>query len=195
MKITCIVGSSNEDGNTEIAINHLSKRLEYHNAEVTIIKLSEKEINDCTNCDICKSDICPIKDDVSDIFDTMLKSDIIVIGSPVYFGDISGKLKCLIDRSIEIKRNGFLFENKIGAAIAVGGVWGHSRALETIIHHFAGHSMISVSTRIQPGIGIQIFAGEKGELLEKKEELIKLGKFADRIIEFKRFFNEQRVDI
>ena len=188
MKITCIVGSSNKNGNTEIAINHLSKRLEYNGAQITIVKLSEKKIYDCNNCGICKKDVCPIEDDVSEILDIMLKSDIIIIGSPVYFGDISGKLKCLMDRSIQIKRKGFLFENKIGAAIAVGGVWGHSRALETIIHQFAGHAMISVSTRIQPGIGIQIIAGKKGELLEKEQELIKIEKFADRINEFQQLF-------
>ena len=39
------------------------------------------------------------KDDVSEILEKMIKADIIVLASPIYFYSITGQMKTLIDRS------------------------------------------------------------------------------------------------
>lgn len=188
MKIVGVVGSLREGGNTEIAVRITLEKCKERGAETEMITLYNKKINDCTNCGICIKEACPIDDDVPDILEKMKNADVIIVASPVYFGDISGVLKCLIDRCIIIKRQGMLFRNKIGGAIAVGGVWGHSRAIETLAHFFCGHSMILATVDIQPGMGLQLYARKKGDLSRSPDELKKLDKLVERIFELEKFY-------
>ena len=44
-------------------------------------------------------DTCVYKDDVPEILEKMIKADIIVLASPIYFYSITGQMKTLIDRS------------------------------------------------------------------------------------------------
>jgi len=186
MKIVGIAGSLREGGNTEIAVREVLNKCKKRGADVELITLYHKRINDCTNCGVCSKGDCPIDDDVPKIIDSMKKADIIIIGTPVYFGDVSGVLKCLIDRCRIVKKQGMLFRNKMGGAIAVGSVWGQSRALETVAHFFCGHAMVLVSVDVQPGMGIQLTALEKGELDQLPNELKKLDKIAERIFELEK---------
>jgi len=65
-------------------------------------------------------------DDVS--LDDLLKSDGIIIGSPTYYGLMSGKIKRLLDRSVEIHGE---LEGKVGAAFTSSG--GTASGAETTI--------------------------------------------------------------
>jgi multimeric flavodoxin WrbA len=48
----------------------------------------------------CKTKLekCAIKDDLTMVLDAIREADVLLLTSPVYFGMISGQLKCLIDR-------------------------------------------------------------------------------------------------
>jgi multimeric flavodoxin WrbA len=48
----------------------------------------------------CKitSDKCVVKDDLSEVLEEIRASDVVLIASPVYFGDITAQAKGLIDR-------------------------------------------------------------------------------------------------
>ncbi|MFQ3549770.1 MAG: flavodoxin family protein, partial [Armatimonadota bacterium] len=54
----------------------------------------------CTACNGCKtnSDKCVLKDDLTEVLSKTEKADVLIFASPVYFGDITGQLKCYIDR-------------------------------------------------------------------------------------------------
>jgi NAD(P)H dehydrogenase (quinone) len=56
------------------------------------------------------------------------KADGIIIGSPTYYGDVSAKIKDLIDRSVDIHGN---LEGKVGAAFTSSG--GTASGAETTI--------------------------------------------------------------
>ena len=42
---------------------------------------------------------CILEDELTDVLEAIRKADTLVLASPVYFGDISGRLKCFFDRT------------------------------------------------------------------------------------------------
>ena len=63
------------------------------------ISLSGKNIQFCKGCLACqKLGHCVIKDDVNDIMAKVLKADVICWATPVYYYEMSGQMKTLIDR-------------------------------------------------------------------------------------------------
>ncbi|MBU4491890.1 MAG: flavodoxin family protein, partial [Euryarchaeota archaeon] len=64
---------------------------------------------------------CPIDDDMAEIYEKLETSDAFIASSPVFFGCVSAQLKALFDRTILLRRNGFLLKGKVGGAVAVGG--------------------------------------------------------------------------
>jgi len=65
------------------------------------IFLRDKRINYCTGCGDCQSNggTCVQKDDMAEVLDKMIKSDVIVMATPVYFFTMNGQIKTLIDRT------------------------------------------------------------------------------------------------
>ena len=67
--------------------------------EVEIISLRGKEIKFCTGCLACqKLGACVIKDDVSDIMESVLNAEVVCWATPIYYYEMSGQMKTLIDR-------------------------------------------------------------------------------------------------
>ena len=68
---------------------------------VELLELKGKKINYCLGCNTCQKNggTRVYKDDVPEILEKMIKSDIIVLSSPIYFYTITGQMKTLIDRS------------------------------------------------------------------------------------------------
>ena len=63
------------------------------------IFLKDKKINYCTGCGVCNgTQKCVQRDDMTEIAEKMIKADVIVLASPVYFYTISAQLKTMIDR-------------------------------------------------------------------------------------------------
>ncbi|MBQ9858051.1 MAG: flavodoxin family protein [Oscillospiraceae bacterium] len=74
------------------------------NADVKRIDLYKYSYKGCTECFGCKVKgsenygKCCYKDDITDILSEVASSDIVVFGSPVYFGGITGQLTCFLER-------------------------------------------------------------------------------------------------
>lgn len=126
IKVVGISTSPRKDRNTDFAVKQVLKAVEEHYEGIStdFIGLSKKTIMPCNSCDFCKKNFsCSQNDDFNDLAahlkDTSIKA--IVLGSPVYMGGMSGQAKCLIDRTVMFRRNGFYFSGKVGAAVAVGG--------------------------------------------------------------------------
>lgn len=68
--------------------------------EVEIITLHHKSINFCTGCLSCvKTGKCIIKDDAPEIVDKMHNADVLVFATPIYYYEMSGQMKTLLDRA------------------------------------------------------------------------------------------------
>ncbi|MDD2516284.1 MAG: flavodoxin family protein [Candidatus Gracilibacteria bacterium] len=95
MKILLISGSPRK-GNTEFVLNEIQKSFENQSK---IILLRDKKISHCKGCFYCNSKPkCAIKDDMEDIYKQILEAEVVIIGSPNYFDNITGLLKNFIDR-------------------------------------------------------------------------------------------------
>ena len=67
--------------------------------EVELISLRGKEIKFCIGCLSCQSTgACVFKDDVPAIMDSVLNADVVCWATPIYYYEMSGQMKTLLDR-------------------------------------------------------------------------------------------------
>ncbi|HCE44622.1 MAG TPA: flavodoxin family protein [Lentisphaeria bacterium] len=161
MKVIGINGSARKDGNTAILIRTAFKELENEGIETELIQLSGKKINGCIACCKCfeaKDKKCVVKDDVNACIEKMLGADAIILGSPTYFADCSGQMKCFIDRVGFVARaNDNMFKRRPGAAVVAVRRGGAIHAFDTMNHFFTIGQMIIVgSSYWNDGIGREI---------------------------------------
>ena len=89
-----------------------------------IINLAGKSINGCISCDQCKEGVlCSQKDDFQDIIPILQDPEVkgLIIATPVYMGSMTSQAKAFLDRSVLFRRNGFLFRNRLGSVLTIGG--------------------------------------------------------------------------
>ena len=100
MKILALNGSPTKEGNSRILINELIKGAKENDHEVSVIDIYSLEFKGCRACMKCKepNGKCVLLDDMQDIYKEIELSDVIVFASPIYFGQITGELKKVIDR-------------------------------------------------------------------------------------------------
>ncbi len=101
--ILILSGSPRKAGNSELLCDQFAKGATEAGHAVTKVWLGNKKIGFCTACYTCQNNgKCPQQDDVAPILEQMLKADVIVLSTPVYFYTMSAQLKALIDRSVAI---------------------------------------------------------------------------------------------
>ena len=67
--------------------------------DVEKVSLVGKDIQFCRGCFACqKRGRCVIKDDVNDIMAKVLEADVVCWATPIYYYEMSGQMKTLIDR-------------------------------------------------------------------------------------------------
>ncbi len=89
------INGSNRKKNCYKILNDLKKN------DDKLISLSDKNIKYCLGCNSCINKLenyCVIKDDMQEIYESMLLADKIIIASPIYMNHITGILKNVIDR-------------------------------------------------------------------------------------------------
>jgi len=147
MKIIGINGSPRKGGNTEILIKTVFGELEKEGIETELIQLGGKLVHGCTACGKCgevKNGRCQIKNDfLNEVIAKMVEADGIILGSPVYFADITTEMKALIDVAGYVTRsNGHLLSRKVGAAVIAERRGGAIHAFTTINNFFLINQMI-----------------------------------------------------
>lgn len=161
-KVVAFNGSPRKDGNTSILIRHILAELEKEGIETETIQLGGMKIHGCTACGKCfenRDRRCVFDDDmVNACIEKMCSADGIILGSPVYFLDVTPEMKALIDRAGFVSfANGHLFRNKVGnAAVAVRRA-GASRTADSMLHFLLASEMIVSGL---PVIGIGLDAGD-----------------------------------
>lgn len=124
MKALAICGSPRENGNTERLLRRALQPLESAGHSTRLLRLAGKDIKPCDGCGACgktKDGTCVITgDDFTGCFQAMREADILIVGSPVYFGSATPQLMTLLDRAGYVSRaSGHLFARKLGGPIAV----------------------------------------------------------------------------
>ena len=163
MKAIGICGSPRANGNTELLLKRCLGRLEESGIETRLMLLREKKVLPCTACGFCrehKDGTCANKaDDFAEVFSAMTEADIIVVGSPVYFGSATPEMMALLDRAGYVSRHsGNLFSRKIGGPIVVARRAGQNFTYAQLLFWFMimdmvvpGSSYWNIAFGLQPG--------------------------------------------
>lgn len=99
-KVLILSSSPRRGGNSDTLCDEFMQGAIEAGNEVEKIFLRDKTIHYCTGCSTCSlhQKPCPQKDDAAEIIEKMLASDVIVLGTPVYFYAMSAQLKTFLDR-------------------------------------------------------------------------------------------------
>ncbi len=173
MKVIGFNGSPRKDGNTFLLIQHVFHELEKEGIQTELVQLSDKEIRGCVGCEKCaqkKDRRCTFtKDAANEYIEKIIGADGIVLGSPVYFIDVTPEMKALIDRTGYVSRsNGSMYKNKVGAAVATLRRSGGMHAVDSMNHFLLSQEIFIVGRAIAFGMN-------KGEV-EQDAEGIRLAK-------------------
>jgi multimeric flavodoxin WrbA len=151
MRVVAINGSPRKQGNTDLLLNTVLEPFTKAGADIEFVGLAGHAIRGCTACYICfhkKNGKCVLtKDLVNDCMAKMAAADVILLGSPNYFTDVTSEMKALIDRCGMVGRaNGNLLRRKIGAAVVASGRAGAVHAFDTMNHFFLSNQMIIIGS-------------------------------------------------
>ena len=176
MKVVGINGSPRKDGNTSVLIRKVFDELEAQGIATQLINLGPQSVNGCLACMKCFENqdghCVQKKDSLNQWLDEMRAADGIVLGSPVYFANISSQIKCFLDRAWMVARaNGNMFKRKVGAGVVAARRAGTVSAFHSLNTYFTISEMVVVSSTywnmgygrdkqetLQDGEGLQIMA-------------------------------------
>jgi len=101
MKILALDSSPRRGGNSATLTTHFLDKAESLGAEVERHSLNKLRYRGCQACDGCRQGPetpCVLQDDLTGILAAIHEADVLVLASPVYFGDVTAQLKGFIDR-------------------------------------------------------------------------------------------------
>ena len=101
MKIVAVLGSPRPKGNSALLAEAFLQAAGEQGAAAEVYLLNQMKIKGCQGCGKCKteSQVCVVEDDLKPVYEAIRGADLLVLASPVYFGDLSGQLKCFWDRT------------------------------------------------------------------------------------------------
>jgi len=172
MKVLAINGSPRKKGNTEILLREVMNVLRKSGIDTEIIQIGGKKVKGCVACMKCKKEKdgqCQKNNKLlNEILIKMTEADGILIGSPVYFSDITAETKALIDvAGYALRAAGNPLKRKPGAAVIAVRRAGAIHSFDSINHFFLINEMlIPGSSYWNIGIG-----KEKGDVLKDEEGL------------------------
>ncbi|MFZ0005029.1 MAG: flavodoxin family protein [Methanoregula sp.] len=166
-KVIAFNGSPRKKGNTSILIGYIFEVLEGEGIETELIQVGGKKVRGCTACMKCfenKDGHCVFDDDIiNHCIDRIVEADGIILGSPVYFLDVTTEMKGLIDRAGFVSMaNGGLYQRKAGMAVAAVRRSGGSRTLDTMLHFLLATGMVVPAFPVL-GVGREIGDVHKDE--------------------------------
>ena len=112
MKKVLIISTSIRSGsNSEILAHEFERGAKEAGNDVSFISLKDKNIAFCKGCLACqKTHKCVINDDALSIADKICNSDVIVWATPIYYYEMSGQMKTLIDRCNSLYSRDYKFK-------------------------------------------------------------------------------------
>jgi multimeric flavodoxin WrbA len=183
MRVLAVNGSPREHGNTHLMLKRVCDRLAGAGMEIDEVYLHAKGIAPCGACMICvqtKDGQCHGENDAAnEVIDRTRRADIILLGSPVYFGSLTGQIKAYMDRVGFVSRQGNNFlRRKIGAAVVPARRAGQLFTFAELNMWFLINGMI-VPGSTYWNIG---FGRREGEVSEDAEAMATLDELAENIL-------------
>jgi len=181
MKVAGISGSPRKGGNTECLVNECLDEFSRNGWDTCKIYLSELTINPCRGCETCvETGVCVINDDGAAAFAQIADCDALIIGSPVYYRNVTAQLKALFDRTFAHKN---VLTGKPGGAIAVGRGEGGGQAvtLMFIYNYLLSCGALPVSGELN---GLSARADKPGDILTQERRLNQARVLARNVMQY-----------
>ena len=118
-KVLVISSSLRKNSNSEQLAVSFADGAKSAGNEVEVISLRDKEIKFCIGCLACqKTQRCVMHDDADAIREKMLHADVLVFATPIYYYEMSGILKTLLDRANPLYSSDYQFREIYALATA-----------------------------------------------------------------------------
>ncbi len=104
MKVMAVNGSPRKRWNTATLLRKALKGATSQGAETELIHLYDLKFTGCTSCFACKArggksyGRCAVKDGLAPILKKVEETDALILGSPIYFGNVSGEMRSFMER-------------------------------------------------------------------------------------------------
>jgi multimeric flavodoxin WrbA len=110
MKIVTLLGSPRVQGNSTAIAGHFQVTAANLGADIRTFELNRLTYRGCQGCCACKMslDHCILNDDLTEVLTAVSEADMVVLASPVYYGDITAQLKGFIDRTYSYLKPDYL---------------------------------------------------------------------------------------
>ena len=120
---------------------------------------------------------CIIEDEMQAIYPRMMAADGVIIGTPIYFGQMTSQTKAFIDRTYLLSKLGKKLEGKIGGVIAVGGRAGHEFTTVALMDYMTLQGMI-----LPPKAFAHSYARELGAARSDEKGLKEARALGERVV-------------
>ncbi|WP_027364469.1 flavodoxin family protein [Desulfotruncus alcoholivorax] len=170
MKVVAFNGSPRAKGNTYNGLITVLEELNREGMETELVQLGGRKVYGCMACFKCyenKNKRCARRDDEMNTFiDKIVEADGVIIGSPVYFSNVSTEVKALIDRcGMVAKANDDMLQKKVGAGVIAVRRAGATFAYSAI-NFFFGISQMIIPGSCYWNMGL---GRNPGEILKDEE--------------------------
>ena len=110
MNVLCVLGSPRKKGNSATIARKFLDVAEERGATIETCRLNELAFKPCQACYACKTKLehCALEDDLTPVLEAFVKSDVVVVATPVYYGDVSAQTKAFIDRTFSLLKPDFI---------------------------------------------------------------------------------------
>jgi multimeric flavodoxin WrbA len=104
LKVLAINGSPRKKWNTATLLQKSLEGAASQGAETELIHLYDLDFKGCVSCFACKTvgsasyGRCAHKDALTPIFEKLAETDALILGSPVYFGSVTGEMQSFLER-------------------------------------------------------------------------------------------------
>ena len=104
MRVIGINGSPRKSKNSATLLEKALCGAEENGAETKLYHLIDHTFSRCRSCFACKRlggasfGKCAVRDDLAPILDDILNADGLIVSMPIYFGDVPGMVRNLMER-------------------------------------------------------------------------------------------------
>lgn len=107
MKLMAILGSPRAGGNTDTLAQCVVDGATAAGFETEVVPLRKLRVHPCSACEKCwekRGRPCVWQDDMNDLYDMIIASDVLVFATPVYWYGPTATMKAFIDRLVPFNR-------------------------------------------------------------------------------------------
>lgn len=110
--VLIISTSPRKGGNSDTLAEEFARGAREGGSQVEKIELYNKTISFCRGCMACmKTNRCVLQDDANAIAQKMRTADVIVFATPVYYYEMCGQMKTMLDRSNPLYTSDYAFRD------------------------------------------------------------------------------------